>query len=118
MAQDISEENSKEMGPTLKVGMKNIDTSLRSVDFAWNKFYMVVGQATNNVIATLYLSVIHIDTSNYLPSRRVLRPPEADRSNNVSNLQRHTKPRQRRGGIVIKKPEFELSTLALTLLRL
>jgi hypothetical protein len=78
MAQDISEENSKEMGPTLKVGMKNIDTSLRSVDFAWNKFYMVVGQATNNVIATLYLSVIHIDTSNYLPSRRVLRPPMAD----------------------------------------
>jgi hypothetical protein len=45
MAQDISEENSKEMAPTLKVGMKNIDTSLRSVDFAWNKFYMIVGQA-------------------------------------------------------------------------
>jgi hypothetical protein len=78
MAQDISEENSKEMAPTLKVGMKNIHSSLRSVDFAWNKFYMVVGQATNNVIATLYLSVIHIDTSNYLPSRRVLRPPMAD----------------------------------------
>ena len=37
-----------------------------------NEFDVVVGQATNNVIATVYLSVIHIDTSNYLPSRRVL----------------------------------------------